>query len=104
MFACALLLISALAWGAPQAKPYQDFVSACVAGFDSSSGGTENIGRTICSCTADESKHQGVTIPELRSETAQIRKDPAYKIQNKKLLAAFHYCTISVMEQTEHPH
>lgn len=79
-------------------------MSACVAGFDSSSGTTENIGRTICTCTADESKQQGVTVPELQSETAQIRKDPAYKIQNKKLLAAFHYCTISVMEQTEHPH
>ncbi len=90
--------------GAQDTKPYQDFIKACGTAFDTSSGGAENIGGTICPCTADESKHQGVTLAELRAETAEIQKNPAYKIKNKKLLAAFHYCTISLMEETEHAH
>jgi hypothetical protein len=83
-------------------KPYQDFVDACQAAFDSSSQGPDNVGKVICPCTAEESKHQGVTVPELEKETAEIKKTSSYKIRNKKLLAAFHYCTINLMEETEH--
>jgi hypothetical protein len=81
---------------------YQEFVQACISAFSTSAGTEEPSGKIICECTAEESKHQGVTIRELKLETGKISKDPKYKIENKKLLAAIQYCTILSMEEKEH--
>jgi len=88
---------------APSPHPiYKEFVTACIAAFSASAGTEENGGEQICTCTAEESKHQGVTIKELTRETSQIKKDPKYKIRNKKLLASIQYCTVLLMEDAEH--
>ena len=100
----SFLLSASSSYGAQVSKPYQEFIDACVAGFTGSGGADEGIGKKICACTSTESKHQGVTVAELKKETTEIKKDPKYKIQNKKLLASFHYCTILEMEETEHAH
>ena len=101
------LLISAAAWAqnpatASNKSAYSDFVQACMKAFTTSGGEENPMGKRICDCTAEESKHQGVTVNELKKETAEIRKDPKYNIQNKKLLDSFHYCVISEMHDAEH--
>lgn len=81
---------------------YQAFRSTCVEAFVKSNGAAgEDAGREICGCAADESRHQGVTRKALKRETARIRKDPAYQIQDKRLLASFQYCTILSMEAAD---
>jgi hypothetical protein len=96
-----LILIPVSCWGQ---TPYDDFKDACLMAFSKSAGSDTPTGSSVCGCTAEESKHQGVTVSELKKETAEIRRDPKYKIQNKKLLDSFHYCIVSAMHDAEHPH
>ena len=78
----------------------REFVAACIQGFDTaSSNGSMGVGRQICECTAKESKHQKVSPASFRSETAKIKADPKYQIQDPKLLAAFQYCTIETLRE-----
>lgn len=80
---------------------YREFVSACIQAFDqSSSNGSLGVGRQICECTAKESKHEGVTRSSLQRETAKIKADSKYQIQDQKLLNAFHYCTIETLHDS----
>ena len=80
---------------APKTDPYLNFTQACFKGFDPSS---ELMGHHICECAAEESKHQGVAVTALKKETKRIEADPKYKIQDKRLLASFQYCTIETMK------
>ena len=102
-----LLLAPAALGAAPGAAsgakdPYARFVSACFEAFKQSQGGAaEGLGRLICECTGPESISQGVSIAQLSSQAARIRKDPKYRIQDPKLLAAFQYCTLKAAEKTE---
>jgi hypothetical protein len=80
---------------AANSTPYAEFKDACVFAF----GGQDQA--KICECTAQESKHQGVTVSELKKETTEIKKDPKYKIHNSKLLASFQYCTVLAMDEKE---
>jgi hypothetical protein len=86
------------------AGPYREFIDTCVSAFSQSTGTEDHGGKKICECVSEESKHQGVKVGELKKETAEIKKDPKYKIQNPKLLAAFHYCSVLSMEESEHAH
>ena len=97
----ALILIPLSCWGQ---TPYDDFKDACLKAFTRSAGNPSPTGTSVCECTAEESKHQGVTVSDLKKETAEIRRDPKYNIQNKKLLDSFHYCVISAMHDAENPH
>lgn len=99
IFLMSAIAVSAYAANPERKKAEADFVAACTSAFEKSNGA--EAGQSICGCTAEESRLQGVTIPQLKSETAEIRKDPKYKIANKGLLAAFHYCTISAMHGLE---
>jgi hypothetical protein len=56
------------------------------------------FGKTICECTAGESKLQGVTSKTLRAETQKIQADAKYKITDTKLLASLQYCTLKTMD------
>lgn len=81
--------------------PYREFVTSCIQAFDQSSqNGSLGVGRQICECTAKESKHEGVTRDSLQRETAKIKADPKYQIQDQKLLNAIHYCTIEMLHDT----
>jgi len=107
-----VLVLSTFAFCATSANamdrrtPYRDFEKVCLSIFAkraSEAGDQSNsAGNQICQCTSQESKHQGVTVPELKKETAQIRKDPKYQIRNPKLLAAFQWCVIVAMDQKSH--
>lgn len=77
----------------------REFIASCKIAFgQSTQSDSDDISNQICRCTAQESKHQGVTPVELAQESAKIKKDPKYKIENKKLLSAFHICTIAAMQ------
>jgi hypothetical protein len=102
-FFFALLAIAPASAATPKkgADPRdREFVQACMLAFDQSSGnGSVGVGRQICECTVEESKHQGATRASVQKETAKIKADPKYKISDPKLLAAFQYCTIELMRQ-----
>jgi hypothetical protein len=104
-FSGAFLSLSAAnASPSPSPSPdaiYREFATTCISVFTQSAGSEEHGGKSICECTAEESKHQGVTRKELIHETAEIKKDPKYKIKNKKLLASIQYCTVLSMEDVE---
>lgn len=87
---------------AQQASAYSDFVSVCSSAFARSAGLDAESGKKICECTAQESKHQGLSVAGLEKETVKIKKDPKYKIADKKLLASFQYCTVLSYEEFEH--
>ena len=84
--------------------PYSDFVSACLTAFNHSTempAQTDEhgaFGKTICECTAGESKLQGVTSKNLQAETHKIQADAKYKITDPKLLASLQYCTLKTMD------
>jgi hypothetical protein len=82
--------------------PRREFVSACRVAFDKSSEtAAQEFGAKVCECTIQESKHQGATLASIKSETAKIKADPKYKISDPKLLAAFQYCTIELLQHPE---
>lgn len=102
--ACLATGPSARCASSPAGNPglYQDFKSTCIEAFVKSNGADgELAGREICGCAVAESRHQGVTRPALRRETSRIRQDPAYQIQDKRLLAAFQYCTVVSMKKAD---
>jgi uncharacterized protein with PIN domain len=84
--------------------PYSTFVDACETAFNQSTempAQTDEhgaFGKTVCACTAGESKLQGVTTKELDTETQKIKADAKYKIANPKLLASLQYCTLKTMD------
>jgi hypothetical protein len=90
-------------------KPYQDFINACTDAFTRSSSNTGNngetptpehiaFGKSLCECTATESKSQKVPIPHLKKETAKIKADPKYKLHDPGLLASLQYCSMKSTE------
>ena len=83
-------------------QPYRDFEQVCLSIFAQHAADSENAsGNRICKCTSKESK-QGVTVSELKAETAKIRKNPKYEIKNPKLLASFQYCVVLAMDEKAH--
>ena len=60
--------------------------------------------REICGCATEESRHQGVTAQAMKSEMAQIQKDPSYQIEDPALLASFQYCALISMEKADKAH
>jgi hypothetical protein len=79
--------------------PNRAFVDSCILAFDSSSSnGSVGVGRQICECTVKESKHEGVSRKALARETARIKQDPKYRIQDQKLLNALQYCSIQILK------
>src|SRR4051812_23309564 len=104
-FLIGSLLIAAPTFGAVKKTlntQDREFVSACMLAFDqSSSNGSVGVGRQICECTIEESKHQGATATVVKKETAKIKADPKYRIQDPKLLAAFQVCAIEAAKGAE---
>lgn len=113
MSSCMLLAASPETWAAkaappvaskPPAKARQEserrFVDSCTRAFEYSTPGhsSEGVGKSICECTAHESRHEGVKPDALDRETAHIKADPKHKIEDEKLLNAFHYCSIQVLQ------
>jgi len=108
-----LILVSTLlsistAWGAttsasPDYKKAQaDFVTACRDSFRKSKTPTsEEVGKTICDCTAKDAKGQGATASSLRKEAAEIRKDPKHEIKDEHVMNAFRWCTIELMRKAD---
>lgn len=84
--------------------PYSNFIDACITAFNSSvelpaqTSEHREFGKTVCECTAGESKLQGVTRKSLEAETKKIQTDPKHKISDPKLLAALQYCTLKTMD------
>jgi hypothetical protein len=107
-----LLLFLGLGLGPPLARaqgftqPYQEFIEACTGAFarsSASSGETptpEHIafGRSLCECTATESKSQKVPVARLQKETAKIKADSKYKLHDPGLLASLQYCSMKSVE------
>jgi hypothetical protein len=88
-------------------KPYQEFIAACTDAFSKSSSTTgdekptaEHIafGKSLCECTATESKSQKVPISHLVKETTEIKADPKYKLHDPGLLASLQYCSMKSTE------
>jgi hypothetical protein len=83
-------------------KAQADFVSACRDSFRKSTTPTsEEIGKTICECTAKDSKGQGAKASSLRKEAAEIRKDPKHEIKDEHIMNAFRWCTIELMRKAD---
>ena len=77
----------------------RDFVAACTGAFAQSAGNDEGgVGKQVCDCTAKEAHHEGVSRAALQKETAFIQADPKHQIGDQKLLNAFHYCTIQLLQ------
>jgi hypothetical protein len=87
-------------------KPYQAFIDACTDAFAQSStavGGNPTpehvaFGKSVCECTATESKSQKVSIARLEKETAKIKADPKYKLHDPGVLASLQYCSMKSTE------
>jgi hypothetical protein len=97
-------------WGAkaitkvtPEYKKAQnDFVDACRESFKkSSTPSSEEVSKTICECTAKDSKNQGATASALRKEAAEIRKDAKHEIKDENVMNAFRWCTIELMRKAD---
>jgi len=103
--ASTLTALASPAFAAERSAPYREFEHVCLSIFArrASPEDAENAtGNRICKCTSEESKHQGVSVAELKKETTRIRANPKYQIKNPKLLAAFHWCVILAMDQKSH--
>jgi hypothetical protein len=101
------LLCSSLAWSAKGPTPdykkaQEEFTSACRESFRKSTTPTsEEVGKTICECTAKDAKNQGAKASDLRKEAAEIRKDSKHEIKNQNIMNAFRWCTIELMQKAE---
>jgi hypothetical protein len=101
-----LLLCPLLTLAQGFSKPYQAFIDACTGAFAQSSSGDgekptpEHIafGKSLCECTATESKSQKVPLSHLEKETAKIRADSKYKLHDPGLLASLQYCSMKSTE------
>ena len=99
----AIALATLTARAEDKTQPYRDFEQVCLSIFAQHATDSENAsGNRICKCTSKESKHQGVTVSELKAETAKIKKNPKYEIKNPKLLASFQYCVVLAMDEKAH--
>lgn len=56
------------------------------------------FGKSLCECTATESKSQKVSIAHLKKETANIKADSKYKLHDSGLLASLQYCSMKSTE------
>jgi hypothetical protein len=72
----------------------KDFADVCLKAYLVSSPRGGVMGKQICDCTARESTLQGVLAKNLQRETAKIRQNPKYQIQDKALLNAMRACFI----------
>ncbi|MFL5815109.1 MAG: hypothetical protein ACJ763_16150 [Bdellovibrionia bacterium] len=103
------LLSSSSAWSAKSStsssdykKAQEEFTSACRESFRKSTTPTsDEVGKTICECTAKDSKNQGAKASDLRKEAAEIRKNSKHEIQNQNVMNAFRWCTIELMQKAE---
>lgn len=101
-----LLLCPLAAWAQGFTKPYQAFIAACTDAFVHSSSASgekptpEHVafGKSLCECTATESKSQKVAISHLEKETAKIKADSKYKLHDPGLLASLQYCSMKSTE------
>ncbi len=83
-------------------KAQSDFVDACRESFKkSSTPASEDVSKTICECTAKDSKNQGATASSLRKEAAEIRKDSKHEIKDENIMNAFRWCTIELMRKAD---
>jgi hypothetical protein len=109
--ATAILLLCAHAQAkdstpSKNAQVYTDFIAACTGAFALSSASRGEsptpehlaFGKTLCECTAQESKSQKVSIAHLKKETAKIKADPKYKLSDPGLLASLQYCSMKSTE------
>jgi hypothetical protein len=102
----AFFLSLTFAWAKAFTQPYQDFIDACTNAFAQSSSPEgekptpEHIafGKSLCECTATESKSQKVPVSHLRKETAKIKADSKYKLHDPGLLASLQYCSMKSTE------
>ncbi len=89
-------------------KAQGEFTDACRESFRKSTTPTpEEIGKTICECTAKDSKNQGATASSLRKEASEIRKNSKHEIKDENIMNAFRWCTIELMRKAdaeEHGH
>lgn len=76
------------------------FALSCKEAFKYSTpaDGSDELGREICDCTVKESRSEGVTSEAMERETAHIKADPKHKIEDEKLLNAFHHCTFKIIQ------
>jgi hypothetical protein len=72
----------------------KEFADVCLKAYLVSSPKGAAMGKQICDCTARESTLQGVLAKNLQRETAKIRQNPKYQIQDKALLNAMRACFI----------
>lgn len=95
----ALVIQSAWAAPKPLTSGEREFLTSCSHAFAlSSEGDADGIGKKICDCATHESRHEQVSAAALKRETARIKADPKYKIEDQKLLNAIQYCSIEVMK------
>lgn len=113
--ASVILILGALtvalpSWGAkpitkvtPEYKKAQsEFVDACRESFTkSTTPAPEEVSKTICECTAKDSKNQGATASSLRKEAAEIRKNSKHEIKDENIMNAFRWCTIELMRKAD---
>ncbi|MGK5089096.1 hypothetical protein WDW86_16180 [Bdellovibrionota bacterium FG-2] len=97
------LLAACSAYAETEPPAYREFRQACTTAFAQSQGQPDSsdpsVAKEFCVCVTQESKSQKVTLKALKQETARIQKDPKAQIQDSRLLAAFHYCTMEVFRQ-----
>jgi hypothetical protein len=83
-------------------KAQNEFVDACRESFrKSTTPAPEEVGKTICECTANDSKSQGAKASSLRKEAAEIRKDSKHEIKDEHIMNAFRWCTIELMRKAD---
>ena len=101
----ALLLMpfnSAFAKAKPESELPNKFTEACIHAYETvNTSAPAGLGRKICECTGPETKSQGATDKALKSETANLLKDPKYQFKDKHVLDAMKYCTITTLENEE---
>lgn len=101
------ILCSTPAWSAKASssdykKAQDEFTAACRESFRKSTTPTsEEVGKTICECTAKDSKNQGAKASDLRKEAAEIRKNSKHEIKNENIMNAFRWCTIELMRKAD---
>jgi hypothetical protein len=77
----------------------KDFASACLGAYLHSSPSAQAMGQQLCVCASKEASSQGVRPDKLKQETARIRQNPKYNIQDKALLNSVQACFIDIYSQ-----
>lgn len=101
LFAAWILLgTPSPAWSA---HPSSRFESACKDAFIARAGADgQAAAAELCRCAAKEGQKARVKGEVFDREAAAIAKDPAYQIQDQKLMDALRVCAIDQMEAAAH--